>query len=234
MLAVKVEAKSLGPGPCAEQSKTSKEHMWLKAAGVLECLDCGDHFAEMAWGQQCWDAVRVLETWLGLSGVQAISQQLSAVEGQLPGGFRLKARVAKAEAAEWQWQVRQRQQAGVPRPRKHRCISEKHAVQLVEQQCRDRIECRDQLLRDELLPVAWRACAQQCAAALAQAIHLQLLERPGNALIHLGELIYEAAQAEWAAREPQLPKRAMARSQGVRSAGAAGRGTIGWFIELYS
>ena len=106
----------------------------MKAAEVLECLDGGDHFTEMAWGQQCWDAVRLLETWLGLSGVHSISQQLSAVEDQLPGVFKLKARVAKVDAVEWQRQVRQRQQAGVRRFRKHRCISEKHAVQLVEQQ----------------------------------------------------------------------------------------------------
>ena len=91
----------------------------------------------------------------------------------------MKARVAKAEAAEWQLQgqVRQRQQAGVRRLRKHRCISEQHAVQIVEQQCRERIKCKDELLRDELMPGAWRACAQQCACAvgLAQAVHLQLL-----------------------------------------------------------
>ena len=68
--------------------------MRLKAAEVLKCVDCGDHFTEMAWSQQCWDAVRLLKTWLGLSGVHAISQQLSAVEDQLPGVFRLKAMVA--------------------------------------------------------------------------------------------------------------------------------------------
>ena len=73
--------------------------MWLKAAEVLECLDCGDYFTEMAWGQQCWDEVRLLETWVGLSGVHAISQQLSAVEDQLPGVFRLKAMVLKCPSS---------------------------------------------------------------------------------------------------------------------------------------
>ena len=68
MLASKVEAKALGPKPRPEQGETDDEHMWLKAAEVLEC------FTEMAWGQQCWDAVRLLETWLGLSGVHSISQ----------------------------------------------------------------------------------------------------------------------------------------------------------------
>ena len=42
---------------------------------------------------------------------------------------------------------------------------------------------------------------------MAQAIHLQLLDR---AVMHLGELLYEATQAEWAAREAQLTKRAVA------------------------
>ena len=150
----------------------------------------------MAWGQQCWDAVRLLETWLGLSGVHAISQQLSAVEDQLPGVFRLKTRVAKPDAEEWQRRVRQHQQAGVRRLPKHRCISDKHAVQLVGQQCRQRMECKDELLRELLLPGAWCGRAQQCAAELAQAIHLQLLDR---AVGHLGELLYEATQAEWLA-----------------------------------
>ena len=44
VLAAKVEAKVLGPRPRAEQGETNDEHMWLKAAEVLECLDCGDHF----------------------------------------------------------------------------------------------------------------------------------------------------------------------------------------------
>ena len=51
-----------------------------------------------------------------------------------------------------------------------------------------------------------RGRAQQCAAELAQAIHLQLLDR---AVVHLGELLYEATQAGWAAREAQLTKRAV-------------------------
>ena len=66
------------------------------------------------------------------------------------------------------------------------------------------------VLREHLLPGAWRHWrdrAQQCAAELAQAVHLQLLDR---AVMHLGELLYEAAPAEWAAREAQLTKRAVA------------------------
>ena len=70
------------------------------------------------------------------------------------------------------------------------------------------MECKDELLREELLPGAWRdRAAQQCVAGLAQAVHLQLLDR---AVVHLGELLYEAAQAEWAAREAKLTKRAVA------------------------